>query len=72
MNLNADENRSYQRNFVLKIPQMLPGSYSIKSFFGTEPSVPRIARKFYEDVNKGIYPRVKLLGKHSSDGYLVI
>ena len=72
MNLTAEENLSYQKNFVNKIPRMVPGIYNIKHFFGTEPSVPRIARKFYSDVKKGIYPNIKLVGTTSGEGYLVL
>lgn len=72
MNLTAEENLSYQRNFVNKIPKMASGIYNIKHFFGTEPSVPRIARKFYTDVKNGIYSNVKLVGSKSEDGYWVL
>lgn len=72
MKLGKDEKRSYDKHFVTKIPSLLPGLYSIKFFFDPEPSVPIIAKKFYEDVKKGVFPNVKLAGKKSSDGYLVV
>ena len=71
MNLGPDENRSYNQHFVSKINSLIPGLYYIKYFFDTDPSVPIIAKKFYEDVKSGVFPNVKLAGKKSSDGYIV-
>lgn len=72
INLTVDEKLVYQTKFVSKLPNMLPGIYCIKDFFGTDPSVPRIARKFYEDVLNGMFNNVSLVGTCSSEGYVVV
>jgi len=69
--LNSDELREYNNKVVNVIPTLPPGTYFIKDFFGSDPSVPRIARKFYEDVVAGIYPNVSLAKKRSRDGYVI-
>lgn len=72
MVLNKDEQSIYNSKFIVALKTMPPGTYFIKEFFGSDPSVPRIARKFYEDVVSGIYANVSLVKKRSSEGYKVI
>lgn len=69
--LTTDEERIYNRKFVATLPYMLPGTYRIKDFFGSDPSVPRIARKFYEDVVNQRFSNVSLAGVRSCEGYVV-
>lgn len=69
--LTPNEDRVYQKRFVVTLPNMLPGTYSIKDFFAPDPSVPRIARKFYEDVVNGRFSNVSLIGTLSNEGYVV-
>lgn len=71
MNLTANEYKVYQSKFLQVVPHLAPGTYSIKDFFNLEPSVPRIARKFYEDVVNGRFANVSLVGTRSCEGYLV-
>lgn len=71
MTLNNKERDSYQKNFLKRIPNLPAGIYQISDFFGTEPSVPRISRKFYEDVTAGLFPNVALYNNKSSEGYVI-
>ena len=71
MKLNSCEQIAYGKYFVNVVSTMKPGIYYIKDFFKTDPSVPRIARKFYEDVNNNIFPNVTLANKLSNEGYLI-
>jgi len=72
MVLNKDEQSIYNSKFIVALKTMPPGIYFIKDFFGLDPSVPRIARKFYEDVVSGIYANVSLVNNRSREGYKVI
>lgn len=71
ISLTSDEDRVYQTRFVIALPNMIPGTYSINDFFDPDPSVPRIARKFYEDVVNGRFSNVSLVGTRSCEGYVV-
>lgn len=72
MILNKDEQSIYNIKFIIALKTLPPGTYFVKDFFGSDPSVPRIARKFYEDVVSGIYANVSLVKKRSREGYKVI
>jgi hypothetical protein len=69
--LNYDEQSTYNTKFVVAVKTLNPGTYFIKDFFGSDPSVPRIAKKFYEDVVAGLYPNVSLVNKRSREGYVI-
>lgn len=69
--LTNDEQATYTLKFIVPLKTLPPGLYYIKSFFGSSPSVPRIARKFYEDVSAGVFKNVALVRTKSSDGYIV-
>ncbi len=71
MKLNNDEQSTYNTKFVEAVKILTPGTYFIKDFFGSDPSVPRIAKKFYEDVVVGVYSNVSLVNKRSREGYVV-
>jgi hypothetical protein len=71
MKLNHRESVIYNKNFKDAIKTLPPGVYYIKDFFENSPSVPRIARKFYEDVTNKVYPNVSLKKKYSCDGYYI-
>lgn len=71
MKLNSNEQVSYKKNFLDVIPTLPTGKYHIADFFGTEPSVPRVARQFYEDVVTKRFPNVRLFNQRSSDGYII-
>lgn len=70
--LSKAEADVYDDKFVKAAPNLTPGVYQIRDFFGTDPSVPRIARKFFEDVSNGFFKNIKLVGTRSRDGYIVI
>lgn len=72
MNLTIKEQKLYNTKFVKAIPILIPGTYYIKDFFDPGPSVPRIARKFYEDVVDGRFNNVSLVGTRSCEGYIVV
>ena len=55
MILNKDEQSIYNSKFIIPLKTLPSGTYFVRDFFGSDPSVPRIARKFYEDVVSGIY-----------------
>lgn len=71
INLIPNEYKVYKSKFLQVVPYLAPGIYYIKDFFNSEPSVPRIARKFYEDVVNGRFGNVSLVGTRSCEGYLV-
>ena len=71
MVLNNIEQSTYNTKFVVAVKTLNTGTYFIKDFFGSDPSVPRIARKFYEDVVGGVYPNVSLVNKLSREGYVI-
>lgn len=72
MVLNKNEQSIYNSKFIVALKTLPPGTYFIKDFFGSDPSVPRISRKFYEDVVGGLYPNVSLINERSREGYTVI
>lgn len=71
MKLNFKEQLTYNTKFVAVVRTLKPGIYFIADFFGSDPSVPRIAVKFYEDVVGGVYPNVSLVNKLSREGYVI-
>ena len=44
----------------------------MRDFFGDQPSVARIARRFFEEVTDGRFSNVVLNGELSSEGYRVM
>lgn len=71
VSLTSFEQVVYNDKFVQRAPNLSPGVYYIRDLFEENPSVPRIARRFYEEVSAGRFDNIRLNGKLSSDGYLV-
>lgn len=69
--LNNDETKEYNSKVVNVIPRLLPGTYYVRDFFKGQATPARIARKFYEDVNDGIFHRVTLAANFSREGYVI-
>lgn len=70
ISLTSEEQVVYNR-IIQRAPNLSPGVYYIRDFFKKDPSVPRIARRFYEEVSAGRFANIRLNGALSSDGYLV-
>lgn len=70
--LTSDEETVYNEQFVERVPSLEPGLYYIRDFFGDKPSVPRIARRFFEEVSNGRYSNIVLNKELSREGYLVL
>lgn len=71
ISLTMEEKALYNDKFLQKVPNLSPGVYFIRDFFGNSASVPRIARRFFEEVNAGRFSNVVLNGGLSSEGYRV-
>ena len=69
--LTANEQRVYENIITNVIPNLTPGNYMVKDFFGADPTNPRIARKIYEEVKNGSVERTSLVGTKSEEGYKV-
>lgn len=72
ISLTMEEKALYNDEFLQKVPNLLPGVYFIRDLFATYPSVPRIARRFYEDVSAGRFDNIVLKGERSNEGYIVL
>lgn len=72
ISLTMEEKALYNDKFLQKMPNLLPGVYYVRDFFGNQPSVPRIARRFFEEVNDGHFDNIVLNGEISSEGYRVM
>ena len=71
ISLTSEEQVVYNNRFIQRAPNLSPGVYYIRDFFLKDPSIPRIARRFYEEVSAGRFANIRLNGALSSDGYLV-
>lgn len=71
ISLTMNEKALYNEKFLQAIPKLKPGVYYVRDFFGNSASVPRIARRFFEEVNAGRFSNVVLNGGLSSEGYRV-
>ena len=69
--LNSVEAKEYNDMVVNRISTILPGTYYFRFFFKDKSTPARIARRFYEDVSDNLFPRVRLVGKTSSEGYII-
>ena len=70
--LTSEEQMVYKDMFIERAPTLAPGQYYSRDLFGTYPSVPRIARRFFEDVSAGRFDNIVLKGKRSNEGYIVL
>ncbi len=71
--LSSLEKKIYDQKIVAVLGGLPPGIYLPSDFFSpSQPTPPRIIRKFREDVAKGVYVNVKLASSgRSRDGYVV-
>lgn len=69
ISLNHVENLEYYNKIVNVIPGLATGTYHFRDFFKGQVTSPRIARRFYEDVMAGVFPRISLVGTLSREGY---
>lgn len=72
ISLTMNEKALYNEKFLQEIPKLKPGVYYVRDFFGDQPSVARIARRFFEEVTDGRFSNVVLNGELSSEGYRVM
>jgi len=68
--LSSSETSEYRKvlNNIIVLPR---GNYHARDFFIGSAVSPRIVRKFYEEVQLGNIPQVKLAGIKSADGYIL-
>lgn len=72
ISLTTEEIALYNDKFLQKVPNLMPGVYRVRDLFESYPSVPRIARKFFEDVSAGRFDNIVLKGERSNEGYIVL
>ena len=70
--LTRAEETIYNELFIGRAPNLAPGLYYIRDFFIHNPSIPRIARRFYEDVSAGRFDNIVLKAERSNEGYVVL
>lgn len=68
--LNQNEENEY-RWIKAAVAAAGAGSYVFRDFCGSRPVCPRIARRFFEEVEAGRWPSVKLAGTLAREGYQI-
>lgn len=69
--LNAVERNDYISNIENVLPTLSPGVYLFHDFFPDRTASPRLGRFLYENVSRGLYPNIKLMGSRAVEGYVV-
>ena len=72
LKLTVNEEHYYHNTFLVKVA-ILPKGFEFTASYLFDPlyTSARICRRFYEDVKAGLFPKIRLKGVRSREGYVV-